>query len=188
MSASTKGVLPESTAATASDGPKLRRWQERKLSPTRGLIFLGAAVGAPLIALLNFEVVGHLLAEVVILVLEIAEELLDTLLEVVGMGPGSAQMLTAYIGAFLLALLLFFVYRKSATWSRNAKNMLADYREMYADLLKERGNDALGKFIAWWGALNWIGKAGVVIFVLLVVIPLLFGLSVGVGMLIGLLI
>jgi len=88
MSASTKGVLPESTAATASDGPKLRRWQERKLSPTRGLIFLGAAVGTPLIALLNFEVVGHLLAEVVILVLEIAEELLDTLLEVVGMGPG----------------------------------------------------------------------------------------------------
>jgi hypothetical protein len=137
-----------------------------------------------LLALLNPGAVGHLL----IILLEIAEELMDTLLEVVGMAPGAAQMVTAYIGLAAFVGLLYFLSRQYKDWCRRTKDNLADYRDMYVDILRAGSMDAMEHFIVWWSGLDWPAKLGVVAFTVFVIIPLLLGLSVGLGMLVSLLI
>jgi hypothetical protein len=188
MNTATETPQPEPEAAPATRKPDLPRWQRRNLSPVRGLVFLGVSAVMLMAALLNIEAVWHLVAETVILCLEVAEELMDTLLEVVGMAPGTAQMATAYIGVLVFLVLLYFLARRSVGWTRRIGETLADYRDMYLHLLRTGSVDARERLIAWWKGLDWLTKIAAVAFTVLVLIPLFLGLSVGLGMLVAMLI
>jgi hypothetical protein len=65
----------------------------------------GMCVG--LLLLTNFGILGEIFAEGFHLLLEIAEEGMDTVLELTGLTPRIAQGVTAYIG-FLAALIFGF--------------------------------------------------------------------------------
>lgn len=176
--------LQETRAEIPSDPaePALPRWQRRHLSPTHGLVYLGVFTAVVLGTLLNAHAVWGFVAETVILLLEIAEELMDTFLEVVGMAPGAAQMITAYIGVLVFLALLYFLARRYQGWNRRIRENLRDYRDMYIHLLWVDGRAQL---LAWWKNLDGLAKVAALAFGVLVLVPLLFALSVGLGMLVA---
>lgn len=180
MNTSLQETRPETPPASAE--PALPRWQQRQLSPTRGLVYLGVLMAVILGTLLNAHAVWGFVAEAVILLLEIAEELMDTFLEVVGMAPGAAQMITAYIGVLVFLALLYFLARRYQGWNRRIRENLRDYRDMYIHLLWVDGRAQL---LAWWKNLDGLSKVAALAFGVLVLIPLLFALSVGLGMLVA---
>lgn len=180
MSTSIEETRAETLQAPAVQTPP--RWRQRNLSPTRGLIYLGVFVALIFGTLLNAHAVWGLVGEAVILLLEVAEELLDTFLEVVGMAPGAAQMITAYIGVLVFVVLVYFLSRKYKGWTRRLKETLQDYRDMYIHLLWVDGR---ARAMAWWEGLDWLEKTAAVAFGVLVLIPIMLGLSVGLGMLVA---
>lgn len=180
MSTSLQDTRAQSLQAPADQ--TIPRWRQRNLSPTRGLIYLGVFLAVILGTLANADAVWGLVAHAVILLLEIAEELLDTFLEVVGMAPGAAQMITAYIGVLVFVVLMYFLARKYKGWTLRIKESFRDYRDMYIHLLWVDGR---AQFTAWWQALDWPAKIAAAAFGVLILIPVLLALSVGLGALVA---
>lgn len=167
--------------------PPMPRWQERRLSPLRGLIFLAVFTGLASLAAFNYETAWALLSHGVILILEIAEQVMDTLLELVGMAPGAAQMVTAYIGAVVGLALLYFLVRRLIYWYYWTLETLEDYRDMYAYFFAAWNASTRARTVEWWQQLDWLGRVAALVFGILLVVPALLGLSVGLGMLVAML-
>ncbi|MGZ8216573.1 hypothetical protein [Methylomagnum sp.] len=167
--------------------PPMPRWQERRLSPLHGLIFLIGFIGLAVAAAFNYEAAWGLLSHSVILILEIAEQVMDTLLELVGMAPGAAQMVTAYVGVVVGLVLLYFLVRRLIYWYYWTTDTIEDYRDMYAYLFEAWNKSARVQTLQWWQQLDWLGKVAAVVFGLLILVPVLLGLSAGLGMLVSML-
>lgn len=163
----------------------LPRWQERRLSPLHGFIFLVTLIGFATAAAFNYEAAWGLLSHVVILILEIAEQVMDTLLELVGMAPGPAQMVTAYIGVVVGLALLYFGVRRLLYWYYWTLETIEDYQDMYTYYFGVWSTSARTKTVEWWQQLDFLGKVAAVVFGLLLVVPMFLGLSVGLGMLVS---
>lgn len=157
-------------------------WQKRNLSPARGLFFLLVTV----ITLNNFDAVFGTVEHIVILGLEVAEELLDTILEHMGLGQGSSQMITAYTGVALFLVLLYKIITKFMAWCRWLKRLFIDYCEMYRYFFRRFLRDGRQEFIAWWKSMDWFARIIAAIGLIVFVIPLMIALSLGMGYLVSL--
>jgi hypothetical protein len=162
---------------------KLPGWQRRGLSPTRGLV----AFALLLAVLLNFHFFWETFSHLVIILLEVAEEIMDILLEHLGLGSGAAQMITAYTGFGLFVILLIFVFRKLPAWLAGFRTLMRDYREMYVHVLRILWATGRLEMAAWWASLDWLGKIAATVGILVFVIPLFIALSYGLGLLVSML-
>lgn len=164
----------------ASEQP---RWQQRNLSPARGLFLLGAFAVVVVVIISYYDLLGHFLLETAHLGMEVVEELMDTAFEFLGMTPGTAQMVTAYVGLTILLVLFYLLLRKSIVWNRRLKETIQDYCDLYRHILHTWSRDIRSRLIQWWKELGWLAKIAAVLGTMLILIPLALGLAVGLGIL-----
>jgi hypothetical protein len=146
---------------------------------------LGGFAAAITVVTSFYDVLGHLLFEAAHLGMEIAEELMDTGFELLGMAPGTAQMTTAYVGLMLLLMLSYMALRKILVWSRRCKETIQDYRDLYIHILRTWSKEFRSGLIHRWESLDWLGKIAAVLGTVLILVPLAFGAAVGLGVLVS---
>lgn len=183
MSTSTRE--PRWAGSEASSRASLPRWQRRRLSPVRGLAFIAAFLAILIAAVLNYDVVWDLLVQFVPWLADQVAGAVVGFFELFGMAPGVAGWAGIYLGVVVLLGLLYWLIRKAMVWKRFIGDTLYDYRSMYAYLYAAWTADARAGLTAWWGHLDGLGKAAAVVGAILILIPLLLGLSVGLGMLVA---
>ncbi len=161
------------------------RWQQRDLSPLRGLLGLGGFAVTIAVIASFYDVLGHFLLETAHLGMEIAEELMDTAFELLGMAPGTAQMTTAYVGLTLPLVLAYFAFRKMLIWSRRFQETLQDYRDLYLHILRTWSKEVRHELIRRWESLDWLGKIAAGLGTVLILVPLILGIAIGLATLIS---
>lgn len=183
MSTSTQG--PRVGGSDASSRASQPRWQRRRLSPVKGLIFIAAAMITLVAIILNYDAVWDVLVQFAPWFFELVTDFIVGAFELVGMAPGAAGWAAIYLGAVVALALLYVLIRKAMAWNRFIRDTWYDYRAMYAHLFSTWSTGAHAGIIAWWGGLDGLGRAFAVAGGILVLIPLLLALSVGLGMLVA---
>ena len=134
-----------SPAAAQHLPPGLRKWAFRL-----------AVVGACLLLLLtSLDALGQILAEGFHLLLEVAEEGLDTVLELTGLTPRMAQGVTAYIGFVAALAFCYRLYLKVQLWA-------AHIHERYCQIkteIREQTSTVAASVRAGWKNQPWQKKA-----------------------------
>jgi divalent metal cation (Fe/Co/Zn/Cd) transporter len=152
----------------------------------RGLLWVALIVTGITLLVMNYDIVWQFLAEVVPLLLEVAEEALDTFFEsVVRLNPVFAQMATAYTGFVVLLVALYFLSRKGITVYQHAKIKKSQITEVYANAWTQICDSARTSFQTWWDSLDSLNKVVAMVAFVLLGIPLALLLSFVLGSLVA---
>jgi hypothetical protein len=133
-----------SLSATRRQSPALRR----------KAYWLGG-LSAGLLLLANFGVLGEILAGGFHLLLEIAEEGMDTVLELTGLTPRIAQGITAYIGSLAALIFGFRLLRKIQNLLRSTKQWYSQFKAE----TRQRCGAMPSTVRRVWANLHWHKKA-----------------------------
>ena len=152
----------------------------------RGLLWVALIAAAVATLVMNYEIVWAFLAEAVPLVLEVAEESLDTFFEsVVKLSPVFAQMATAYTGFVAFLVALYFLSRKSITLYKKAQAKKSQLGAVYARAWAQFRDNLKAAFFAWWDSLDAVNKVVAMVAFVLLGIPLALLLSLVLGSLVA---
>ena len=166
--------------------PRQPRWQRRGLSPIRGLIFIGAFLAIIATLALNYDIVWDALVQFVPWLFQFISDIAVGAFELVGMAPGVAGWAAIYLGVVVALAALYILIREAIVWNRFVRDLLYDYRAMYAHLYATWSTDTRISLVTWWNNLDTLGRVFAIAGTLLILIPLFIGLSVGLGMLVAL--
>jgi hypothetical protein len=149
---------------------------------------LGILAGIAGMALLGmyWEPIWELLLEGVPLVLEVAEEALDTFFEkVVRLSPYLSQMATAYFGfVSALVFLYFFIRQSIRLWKRGNTAWLA-WKKTYVSAWDELWNIEKNRALKWWQTLDLFHQIAISIGLFLIGIPVALLISFMLGSLVA---
>ena len=160
--------------------------EARQIAPLTPLVIVLCLVAALIAAAFYWDVVWDMVASVVPLALEVAEESLETLFEMIGLGS-IAPIATAYTGFVLILVIFYILLRKGITWNRSLKRSSAIYRGVYGALYQQWVDNKRQVTQGWWESLDWMQKIAAVTAFLLIGIPLALAISVALGNLVAML-
>lgn len=148
----------------------------------KNLLWVVAGIAVGVAVAMNYELVWELLSESVPLLFEFIEKALDTFFErVLGLGPGIAQMATAYIGFVTLLVMSYFLVRKTIKFSKRAKVSMAFWRAAYANAGRRWWEARRAATLRWWESLSLADKIVAIIALVLIGIPVALLLSIALG-------
>ncbi|MDD5036331.1 MAG: hypothetical protein PHE55_16415 [Methylococcaceae bacterium] len=179
-----KGDKPLRQPSAASQ-PK-RADAKPGLTLLRGIAWIAATSAVIITLVMNYDVIWNMLADGVPLVLEVAEESLDTFFEkIVGLNPGFAQMATAYTGFVLVLVALYLLVRKIMSLYKKAETKADALKMTYANAWKLWYEEQKTNLLHWWNTLDLLNKIIATIAFILIGIPLALLVSVVLGSLVA---